>query len=173
MNEIYTYTVPLFIKSLGGLKAVLQKTEAFVKAQGMDEAEFLERRLWPDMFPFKKQVQIACDNAKLGTARLSGMEAPKMDDAEATFAELLARIDQTLAFLDAVPEASFAGAAERQVTLSYVPGKYLTGFDYTRTYLIPNFFFHTVTAYAIARTAGVPVGKGDYTNGIPFQDLPA
>jgi hypothetical protein len=171
MNEIYTYTVPIFIKSLGGLKTVLTKAQAFAKEKGMSDADFLADRLAPDMFPLVKQVQTACDNAKASAARLSGVEAPKFDDNEQTFAELLARVDMTVAFLQSVPEAAFAGAAERQVIIPYFKGKYLVGFDYAREYAIPNFFFHLVTAYGIVRKNGVAIGKDDYANGINFKDL--
>jgi hypothetical protein len=170
MNDIYTYTVPIFIKALGGLKNVLVKAEAHAKDAKMSEEEFLSDRLAPDMFPLAKQVQIACDNAKGATARLSGTDAPKYEDTEKTFAELLARIDKTLTFVESVPESAFAGAAERQVVLPYFKDKFLTGFDYAREYAIPNFFFHVVTAYGIIRKNGVTIGKTDYTNGINFQD---
>lgn len=171
MNEIYAYTVPIFTKTLGGLKSVLTKAAEHAKATGMSEETFLADRLAPDMFPLSQQVQIACDNAKGATARLSGVEMPKFEDTEKTFDELQARIDKTLEFIASVPEASFAGAAERQVTLPYFKDKYLTGFDYTREYALPNFFFHVVTAYAIVRKNGVAIGKADYTNNINFRDL--
>lgn len=171
MNELYTYTVPIFIKSLGGLRNVLVKAEAYAKEKGMSEADFLADRLYPDMFPLSQQVQIACDNAKGVAARLSGTEAPKFEDTEKTFAELIARIDKTVAFVQSIPEASFAGAAERQVVLPYFKDKYLTGFDYAREYAIPNFFFHYVTAYGIIRKNGVAIGKTDYNNNPNFREL--
>lgn len=171
MNDIYTYTVPVFIKSLGGLKKVLVKAEAFAKEKGMSEEDFLADRLAPDMFPLVKQVQVACDNAKGAVARLSGTEMPKHEDTEKTFSELLTRIDRTVEFLQSVPESAFADAATRQIILPYYKDKYLTGFDYTREYALPNFFFHLVTAYGIVRKNGVPIGKADYANGISFKDL--
>lgn len=171
MNDIYAYTVPVFLKSLGGLKNVLTKAEAFAKDAGMSEAEFLADRLWPDMFPLAKQVQVACDNAKNATARLAGVEAPKLEDTEQSFAELQARIDRTTEFVRSVPESSFAEAASRKVVLPYFPDKYMTGFDYAREYALPNFLFHVVTAYGIVRKNGVAIGKADYTNGLPLRDL--
>lgn len=173
MNDLYTFTVPIFIKTLGGLRGVLEKAEVFVKERGVSEQEFLGKQFWPDMFPLKKQVQVACDNAKLGVMRLTGTEMSKVEDTEETFTELLSRIDKTTTFLKAVSESSYEEAAERQITLSYFPGKYLTGGDYVRAYLIPNFFFHVVTAYDLVRTQGVPVGKADYSNGLPFKNLSA
>ena len=172
MNDIYTYTVPVFVKALGGLKNVLTKAEAFAKEKSMDEGMFLADRLAPDMFPLSKQVQVACDNAKGATARLAGVEAPKFDDTEQSFAELQARIDKTIEFVQSVPEAAFADAASRKIVLPYVPDKYMTGCDYAREYALPNFFFHAVTAYGIIRKNGVPIGKVDYSNGVTFRDLP-
>lgn len=173
MHDIYTYTVPVFVKLLGGLKNVLAKAEAFAKEQGMSEADFLGDKLALDMFPLSRQVQIACDNAKGAVARLSGGEAPKHEDTEATFAELTKRIDETIAYVQSVPESAFADAAERKVVLPYFPDKYMTGFDYAREYVIPNFLFHVVTAYALIRKNNVPIGKADYVNGLPFRDLEA
>lgn len=171
MTEIYTYTVPLFIKSLGGLKAVLSKAEAHAKEAGIAEADLLADRLAPDMFPLVKQVQVACDNAKGATARLAGIEIPKFDDTEQSFAELQTRIDKTIEFMQSVPEGAFDEAATRQIVLPYFPDKYMTGFDYVREYVLPNFFFHVVTAYALVRKNGAPIGKADFANNPTFRDL--
>jgi hypothetical protein len=170
MNTIYDFTVPAFIKHLGGLKTVLQKSDAFIKEKGMDEKALLASTLYPDMFNFTRQVQVACDTAKGAVARLAGVEIPKKEDTEVTIAELIARIDWTVDFITSVPESAFAEAAERKVTLPYFPNKYMTGFDYAREYAVPNFLFHVVTAYGLVRHAGVPVGKADYMNGLPLKD---
>ncbi len=172
MNYIYHTTVPVFKKNLKNLDALLVKAEAFVKEKGISEATLMDERLAPDMFPFKKQVQIVSDNAKGSTARLAGIEIPVYEDTEVTFADLHARIQKTLAFLDTVSEASFDGAEDRQVTLPYFPGKHMTGFDFTMEYAIPNFFFHFVTVYAILRKLGMDIGKQDYTGGLPLKDTP-
>jgi hypothetical protein len=171
MNDIYTYTVPIFVKSLGGLKNVLSKAAAHAAETGVPEAELLASRLAPDMFPLLQQVQVACDNAKGATARLAGVEVPKFADTETTIAELEARIDKTVEYIKSIPESAFTGAAERKIVLPYFDGKYLTGFDYTREYALPNFFFHLVTAYALVRKSGAPIGKADYANNINFRDL--
>jgi hypothetical protein len=171
MTELYTFTVPIFTKSLGGLKDVLTKAEAHAKETGISEADFLNDRLAPDMFPLVRQVQIACDNAKGATARLAGVEVPKFEDTEASFAELQARIDTTLEFIKSVPETAFEGAATRQIVLPYYADKYMTGFDYVREYALPNFFFHVVTAYALVRKNGTPIGKADFVNNATFRDL--
>ena len=171
MNDIYTYTVPLFIKMLGGLKNVLAKGEAHAKEKGLDEVEFLKTQLAPDMFPLTRQVQIATDNAKGAVARLTGSEAPKYEDTETTFAELYARIDKTLEYMKSIPESAFAEAKTRQITLPYFPGKFMAGDAYAREYVVPNFLFHVTAAYAILRMEGVALGKTDFLNGLPLQDL--
>ena len=167
MDSIYEFTVPVFIKMLNGLKAVLKKA----REHGLDEKTLLEDRLAPDMFPLAKQVQVATDNAKGVVGRLTKVEAPKFEDTETTLAELDARIDKTIAFLQTVKEEDFADAPKAQVTLPWFPGKFMTGYDYAREYAIPNFFFHVATAYAIIRKNGVAIGKADYINGVPLQDL--
>lgn len=171
MEHLYTYTVPLFIKMLGGLKNCLEKTATFAREKGIPEADILQDRLAPDMFPLVKQVQIATDNAKGAAARLSGTDIPKYEDTETTIAELIARIEKTLAFIQSVPESAFEKAADVQVTLPYFPGKFMTGFDYAREYALPNFFFHTVTAYGLMRKRGVEIGKADYVFSLPLRDL--
>lgn len=167
MNDIYTYTVPIFTKLLKGLKQCIEKAEA----HGLDEVVLMQDKLAPDMFPFVRQVQIACDNAKGATARLAGMDVPSKEDNEKTLAELKARIDWTLTFIASVSESSFDGAHDRKIELPYFPGKYMTGFDYVREYVLPNFMFHTVTAYGLIRKNGVAIGKADYVFGLPLKDL--
>jgi hypothetical protein len=171
MENIYTFTLPLLTKSLSALDTLLSKAEAFAKEKGLSDSDLLNQRLAPDMFPFKKQVQVACDNAKGAAARLSGTEAPVFDDTEETFAELHARIQKTQEYLNTFTEGSFKDGAERQVTLPYFPAKYMTGFDYAREYVLPNFFFHVSMAYAILRKEGAPIGKADYMGGLPLKDL--
>ena len=167
MDSIYEFTVPVFIKMLGGLKGVMQKA----KEHGGDEAALLNDKLAEDMFPLVKQVQVATDNAKGVVSRLTKVETPKYEDTETTFAELDARIDKTIAFLQTVKKEDFADTANAQVTLPWFPGKFMTGFNYAREYAVPNFFFHVATAYGIVRKNGVQIGKADYMNGMPLQDL--
>lgn len=168
---MYQYTVPMFVKQLGALRNILDKVEAFAQEKKCEASAILTDRLAPDMFTFIRQVQMACDNAKGSTARLAGVDIPKHEDTEVTIAELQARIDKTIEFVKSVPESAFADAATRQIVLPYVPDKFLYGEAYAHEYVIPNFLFHVVTAYAIARTNGVPVGKADFINGLPFQAL--
>lgn len=172
MEHIYDFTVPLFIKQLGGLLNVLEKAEQFAKEKGITEETFLKTALWPDMFPLVKQVQVATDNAKGAAARLAGLEVPKYEDNEQTFAELKSRIHKTLGFLHSVGRDSFKEAETRQIRLMYFPeGKYLSGLDYAREYALPNFYFHVTTAYDIVRHMGVQIGKADYINGMPFKEM--
>lgn len=165
----YQFTVPIFINALMGLKNVLTKGRSFAHGKGMSDEHMLGLRLAPDMFPLVKQVQIACDNAKGASARLSGKEAPKMEDNEKTFAELEARIDKTLAYLDTFSDADFTDAQTRTMKLPYFPeDMHFTGEGYARLYAIPNFFFHVATAYNILRANGVPLGKADYMGTLPL-----
>lgn len=161
-NPYYAFTVPVFINSLTALKAVLAKGEEFAKENGKSEADMLELRLYRDMLPLSKQVQIASDNAKGAAARLSGTTPPKMDDNEATFAELYTRIDKTIEFLKSVKVEDFANAATAKIKIPYFPeDSHFTGDVYARMYVIPNFYFHIVTAYDILRHNGVVIGKMD------------
>lgn len=169
MNELYEFTVPVFIKSLGGLKEVLKKAEMFGKEKNISENDFLNMALAPDMYPLVRQVQIAGDNAKGTAARLAGIEIPKYEDTEKTFAELYARIDKTVAFLEPLSKEKFADAAGREVSLPYWKGRHMSGFDYVRENALPNFFFHVTTAYGIIRHAGAPIGKSDYINGLSLM----
>ncbi len=168
MNDLYTFTVPVFKKTLGGLKNVLQKAQTELSPEA--QSALMADALTPDMFVFKKQVQSACDNAKGCAARLAGVDVPSYADDESTIPELIARVEKTIAFLDTLTEAQFAEAASRKIELSYYPGKYMTGFAYAREYAVPNFFFHAVTAYGLVRKNGVSIGKGDYINGMPLKE---
>ena len=149
---------------LGGLQTVLRKAEAHATDKKIDPNALLQARLFPDMFPLLRQVQVACDFAKSVSARLAGVEVPKMEDTEQTFADLQARIAAVLAFLGSLDAEQFAEAAQREiVTQAGTPKeKRFTGQSYLFNYGLPHFFFHTTTAYAILRHSGVEVGKKDY-----------
>lgn len=171
MNDIYQYTVPVFIKTLGALKNILEKAEAHAKELKAAESTLLTDAIIFDMFNLTRQIQASCDGAKLSVARLSGIDAPKFEDTETTFAELYTRITNTIVYLESVPQDSFAEAPTRKIELPYFPGKYLTGIEYAHEYVVPNFFFHATTAYNIIRKNGVQIGKGDFINGLPLKDL--
>ncbi len=163
-SAIYTASIPVFKQMLGGLKVVLSKAEAHAADKKIDPNALLQARLFPDMFPLLRQVQVASDFAKSVSARLAGVEVPKMADTEVTFADLQVRIDAVLAFLTGLDPAQFEEAATREiVTQAGTPKeKRFTGQSYLFNYGLPHFFFHTTTAYAILRHNGVEVGKKDY-----------
>jgi len=163
-HAIYTASIPVFQQMLGGLKEVLRKAEAHATDKKIDPNALLQARLFPDMFPLLRQVQVASDFAKSVSARLAGVDVPKLEDKEQTFAELQARIDTVLAFIGGLDAARFENAATREiVTQAGTPKeKRFTGQSYLFNYGLPHFFFHTTTAYAILRHNGVEVGKKDY-----------
>ena len=161
--SLYAASVPSFQVSLKALKGILQKADAHAVAAKVDASVYLQARLYPNMFPLVRQVQITCDFAKGCAARLAGIEMPKFDDNEATFADLQARIDKTLEFLGSVQPGQIDGQEGRDIeikagtrTLNFKGQGYLTGF------VLPNFYFHATTAYAILRHSGVEIGKGDF-----------
>lgn len=165
--SLYAASVPTFVHTLNALRTILQKAEAHATAIKVEPAVFLQGRLYPNMFPLVRQVQIACDFAKGGGARLAGVEVPKYDDSEASFAELYARIDKTIAFLGTLKAEQIDGQEERDVEIKAGPRTLnFKGQQYLLSFVNPNFYFHTVTAYAILRHNGVDVGKGDFLGGI-------
>lgn len=168
MQNLYTVTVPTFVTMLTALKGVMAKA---AEHSAGNENDLLNDKLAPDMFPFVKQIQIATDHAKGSSARLAGVENPKMEDTETTVAQLQTRIDNTIAFLNTLTPAQFADAETRKIEMRFIPGKFLGGADYALQYAIPNFFFHVTTAYAIARKRGAVLGKGDFIGNLSLQDL--
>jgi hypothetical protein len=149
-------------KTLGQLDKWLETATAFATAKSFDPNVFLELRLAADQFNFTRQVQVACDTAKLAASRLSGKEAPTHADTEKTIDELRTRIRSVIAYLDGLSEKDFEGAASRTVTQPRWEGKVMTGADYFVEHAMPNFFFHSTHAYAILRHNGVVLGKRDY-----------
>jgi hypothetical protein len=160
-------SIPDFVRTLNALSGILQKGAASAQARKIDPLVLTGARLAPDMFALTKQVQIACDVAKNGFARLSGVDAPKFDDKETTFEELQERITQTIDFLHSVKAESLAGAQDKVVSFPAGPERMLKlkGHAYLTQWMLPNLYFHTVTAYAILRHNGVDVGKMDYLQG--------
>lgn len=149
-------------KQLGQLDRWLEAAEASAKARSFDPNLFLAFRLSPDQFGFARQVQVACDTAKLAASRLSGKEAPSFPDTEQSVGELRTRVQATLAYLAGFSAADFADAPTRTISQPRWEGKTMTGADYFLEHALPNFFFHLTTAYAILRHNGVPVGKRDF-----------
>ncbi len=167
----YDLTVVQFSKMLNNLSAILDKGAAFASGKKIDVTVLLNDRLAADQFNLIRQVQIACDTAKLGVARLTGNtdSAPKHADTETTLAELQQRISDTLAYLATFSETDFANAATQQITQPRWEGKYLTGYEFLIQHVIPNIYFHITTAYTILRHNGVDVGKKDYLGAMPYK----
>lgn len=167
----YDMTVVQFSKMLQNLTAILNKGEAFAQSKKIDVAVLLNSRLAPDQFNLTRQVQIACDTAKLGVARLTGKvdSAPKHADDETTLEQLQQRIADTVAYLATFSEADFNQAATQHVTQPRWEGKYLTGSDALIQHIIPNLYFHVNAAYAILRHNGVDIGKRDYLGVMPYK----
>jgi len=161
--SMYQASVPVFARGLASLKAILTKGAAHAAARKIDESVFLSARLYPDMLAFARQIHIATDFARGTVSRLSGSEPPKWEDNEATFAELIARVDRAIEAVTSFSAAQIDGSEARAVTRP-VRGepKTFTGINYLLQYSMPNFYFHTTTAYAILRSNGVEVGKADF-----------
>ena len=165
--SIYDASVPLFKRQLTALDTILDKAAAHAEARKIDPSVLLNARLFPDMFPLARQVQIASDAAKGLTARLAGSEPPVFEDTEKTFPELKERIRKTVAYLDTIAAAKIEGSEQRQVKLKLGPNEMtFTGSDFLRNFALPNFYFHVTAAYAILRHNGVDIGKLDFLGGI-------
>jgi len=163
--------IPSFEIGLNAFSAILDKAQAYADAKRFDSAVLLNTRLFPDMFPLTHQVQIACDLAKIGGARLAGIEPPKYEDNEKTIAELKERIAKTVAFVRTLDGAKIDGAGDREITFPLGPEHkgQMRGADYLNHFVLPNFYFHLTTAYAILRHCGVDIGKRDFLAGIPMK----
>lgn len=163
-------SLPVFEIVLDALASVIDKAEAFATAKKIDAAVLLNWRLAPDMFPLVRQVQIAADQAKNGSARLADVTPPRFEDTEKSFAELKARLANTIAFLKTLDPKAIDGAETREITfpLGPVHKGHMNGADYLNHFVLPNLYFHTTAAYAILRGCGVEVGKQDYLGKIPM-----
>ena len=161
-----------FARTLRNLDAVLAKAEAYAKARSFDVNNFLTARLAPDMFPFVRQVRIACDHAKSAAQALSGKELPKHEDTEASFEDLHGRIAKCLSVLDSLQPSDFeATKPDTIVKLPNRPGKGMRAGEYLWRRQIPNFYFHAATAYALLRAGGVDIGKSDFLGPLDMIDL--
>ena len=161
--SMYQASVPVFTKMLTNLKGILQKAAAHAQSRKIDESALLGARLFPDMFVFTRQVQLACDFARGTGARLAGVEPPVHEDVEQSFAELVSRIDRTLEFLRTLKPQQIDGSESREIVrpIRGEPKKF-TGINYLLQFALPNFFFHVATAYAILRHSGIDIGKADF-----------
>ena len=161
--SMYQASAPRFANILTNLSAILDKAQAHAETRKIDPAVLLGCRLFPDMFPLTRQVQIASDTAKGAVARLAGADIPKYEDTEQTFAELKARIAKTIEFVRSFKSAQLDGSEEREIVLK-LGGREVrfTGMQYLLGHATPNFYFHVTTAYDILRHNGVELGKRDY-----------
>jgi len=160
---MYDVSIPIFTLSLTNLSAILDKAASHQESKKVDPKVIPQARLIVDMLPLSAQIQIACDTAKGAAARLAGVEPPKHEDTEATLAELKARVAKTLDFIKTIKPEQFQGAETREIVLKF-PQTTLkfTGINYLTNFVLPNFFFHVTTAYALLRKNGVDLGKRDF-----------
>ena len=165
-------SLPVFEIGLNALSAVLDKAAAHAAAKKVDPSVLLGWRLAPDMFAFGRQVQVACDQAKNGSARLAGVEPPKMEDNETTVDQFKERIAKTVAFLKTLDTKAIDASADREITFPLGPNKgQMKGGDYLDHFVLPNFYFHLTAAYAAVRNFGVDVGKRDFLGAIPVKRI--
>lgn len=166
---IYDIVITQFRKMLLNLSVCLDKAVEFSDAKKIDPSVLLNSRLAPDQFNFIRQVQIACDTAKLGAARMCGKEAPVHEDKEQTVAELKTRIESVVSYLKTFKPEDFKGFEERKISQPRWEGKWITGAEYATQHAIPNIYFHITTAYSILRHNGVEVGKKTYLGEMPYK----
>jgi hypothetical protein len=165
-NPTFDLLTTTFAKMLPALKNILAKAEADCVARSIEPKVFLTARLAPDMFDFTRQVQITTDQVKGGMARLAGVEVPSWPDDEASFADLSARVDKTLAFMGEFSASQYEGADTRKIELKFPNASFeFVGKDYLIGFVLPNFYFHMTTAYAILRHNGVSIGKREFLGG--------
>jgi uncharacterized protein len=165
-------SLPVFEIGLNALSGVVDKAAAHVAAKKIDPSVLLGWRLAPDMFAFGRQVQVACDQAKNGAARLAGIEPPKFEDTETTLDQFKERIARTVAFLKTLDTKTIDASADREITFPLGPNKgQMKGGDYLDHFVLPNFYFHLTAAYAAVRNFGVDVGKRDFLGAIPVKRI--
>jgi hypothetical protein len=163
-SPISAIAIDTFVPMLRSLAKIFDKAAQHAKAKSFDGAVLANARLAPDMFPLTRQVQIACDMAKNGTARLMGKEPPKFEDNEQTLDQLKSRIERTIEYLEKADRAALQGAEDREISIPFPDGRVLEmkGLPFLRDWTLPHFYFHVVTAYDILRHNGVEIGKLDY-----------
>jgi hypothetical protein len=163
-TPMYRAAVPVLIRTLTNLNGILDKGHAHAEAKNIDPAVLINARLYPDMFPLSRQVQIASDIARRGVARLAGVEAPGVADTETTFAELGDRLQNSIAYLKTFTPEQIDGTETKEVTVPVGRGETITmqGWPFLTFFVLPNVYFHVTTAYDILRHNGVEVGKRDF-----------
>ena len=165
-------SLPVFDIGLNALSGVLDKAAAYAAAKKVDPAVLLGWRLAPDMFALARQVQVACDQAKNGAARLAGAEPPKFEDTETSLDQLKQRIARTVTYIKTLDGKAIDASADREITFPLGPTKgQMKGGDFLNHFVLPNFYFHLTAAYAIVRHCGVELGKRDFLGAIPIKRL--
>lgn len=161
--SIYSASIPPAVRTLQALSAILGKAAVHCEARKIEPGALLDARLFPDMFPLVRQVQIAADMIKGGVSRLAGVEIPRFEDNETSFAELQARIAKTVDYLNTFTEAQLQGSEDKQISITRSSGTTeYGGLVYLTQQVLPNFYFHVTTAYALLRQGGVEIGKKDF-----------
>jgi uncharacterized protein len=161
--SMYQASIPVMVRSMNNLISILEKGAASAEVRKIDESVMLNLRLYPDMLPLVKQVQIVSDISRRGMARLAGVDAPAMADTEATFAELVERMKATIAFLETLTPEQIDGTEEKAIELKVGPQTMqFEGLPYLVGFVLPNVYFHVTTAYNILRHSGVELGKMDF-----------
>lgn len=168
--NLYDATVPVFTKLLTQMDRWIDKAVEFAAQKKFDPETLMQARLAPDQYPFMRQLQAACDQAKWTCAKLAGKEGPSHPDTEVTIAEGRARLKTCIDYLATFTREDFGGAEERRVSHQWMGGKGMRGGDYLDQYALVNFHFHYTTAYSILRHNGVPLGKMDVIGPVTFID---
>ncbi len=160
---MYQASVPVFVRALNNLAAILEKAAAHAEAGKIDPVVLINYRLYPDMLALSRQVQIATDGAKGGVARLAGEEPPKYEDNEASIPDLIARLRKTVAYLESIKPEQIDGSEDKTVTWkTQTTTRTMQGMPYLLSHVTPNVYFHVTTAYAILRHCGIEIGKQDF-----------
>jgi hypothetical protein len=167
--SMHSASVPVFIRMFANMTTWLDKAEAHAQARNFEPSVYLTARLAPDMLPFLRQIQITSDTVKFAVARLAGIEAPKFEDDEASFADLRERIAKTVAFIESVPADQIDGTEDKDIALPRRDGTLMIkGEPYLKHFVMPNFYFHMTTTYALLRHNGVDIGKKDFLGALKF-----
>jgi hypothetical protein len=165
--SLYDVSIPALTRGLTNMSAILDKAAAYAAAKKIGDAVLAQARLFPDMHPLSRQVQIACDTAKGAAGRLAGIEVPKHEDTETTLPELKARIGKTLDYLKTVQASKFSSDDSRPIEIKFPNGAWkFTAASYVNDFVLPNFYFHSSMVYALLRQSGVEIGKGDFLGAI-------
>jgi hypothetical protein len=166
-TSLYDFSIPPLTRGLTNMLAILDKAAAYEAAKKLDPAALPQTRLYPDMHPLSRQVQIACDTAKGAAGRLAGVDVPKHEDTETTLPELKARIAKTLDFLKTITADKVSGDESRTIEIKFPKGSWkFTALSYVNDFVLPNFYFHDSMFYALLRKSGVEIGKGDFLGAI-------